>query len=252
MPIAASLPSSPALSRLLRQLLRAQGRCVLASIKANRVPSLAPFRPAMVEALTPLFVRHVQQGIRGLAVMVNRGVHLDGKKAASSAASRLPARKPPIKRPRIRVTAARLQAAVDAAVLDLCDETLATSEMRAKKALWLLREELGAGLAQRECLRRLTARLRAIFDDPMRARRIAATEASRARNLGKKLAAEASGRVTGFIWRSFPNCCEACRKLDGKRRKLGVPFVVLPGNGPYSVVEFAPLHPGCYCKMEVY
>ena len=132
---------------------------------------------------------------------------------------------------------------------DFCEETNRTSRLHLLEARAALRRELAEGLSQGEAVKKLAARVRRIFDTP-RARTIAITETSRATHASQMLAAQESGVVQGLQWLTPSDSCDRCLPLAGKVVKLGEPFVVLPGGGPYAVVRHPPYHPHCRCSVS--
>ena len=113
-----------------------------------------------------------------------------------------------------------------------------------------LRLNLAEGLERGEALLKLTGRVQAIFDDPLRAFRIAATETSRAMHLGDFVAAQESDVVTGKFWIASSDACPRCLAAA----RLGViplnrPYFVDPKGGPYAVVLHPPRHPHCLCSQ---
>jgi hypothetical protein len=106
-----------------------------------------------------------------------------------------------------------------------------------------MKEGLRAGEAQAV----LARRVQTIFADPMRAWRISVTESSRAIHAGAVLSMKESGVVGKRRWLASALSCPECKKIDGKEVGLDEPYLVKPGGGPYAVVMFPPMHPGCEC-----
>ena len=131
------------------------------------------------------------------------------------------------------------------------DSTLATAVREVAVALGLLRDELSEGLSEGEGARELTRRVRAIFDDPVRAETIARTEAQRAVYGGEVAAAQRSGVVKALRWLAAPACCDVCQAIDGKEVPMGTPFATGVGKNPaYSVIMHPPYHPRCRCSIQ--
>ncbi len=146
--------------------------------------------------------------------------------------------------------------AVNQAALHLCRETLDTLATDIDTALEGMREILRRGLRYEtryrdvyESLRRSIGR---IVNDPYRAKRIADTEFWRAIHAGMVLEAKAAPFKTVKIWRAnHAGVCKRCKALNGLRRALDTPFIVLPIDSPYSHVQHPPLHPFCDCEMSI-
>src|SRR5262249_50397410 len=103
------------------------------------------------------------------------------------------------------------------------------------------------GLGRGETCRELSRRVRAIFDDPFRAARIATTEASRATHAGQSLAGRQMG-TAGLAWLASADACSGCLALDGKRVRHGEPSVTRAAGHPASRRVYSPpLHPWCAC-----
>lgn len=79
-----------------------------------------------------------------------------------------------------------------------------------------------------------------------RAVEIALTEESQARNQGLALATLKAGGKLRWKTRG-KNACEACRSLNGTVIHAGKQFIAKSG----VAVEHPPLHPSCYCRLEV-
>ena len=140
------------------------------------------------------------------------------------------------------------------AALDFCAATNQTTSLQLDEALKKTRDELIEGIVKRgESLAALTKRVNAVFDqaEKYRARRIAATEASRAVHAAGEAAAYESGVVTGWEWLASDDCCPLCRTVARRcpRVKLGQPFAIVGDHPSYSQVRFPPLHPGDQCSV---
>lgn len=78
-----------------------------------------------------------------------------------------------------------------------------------------------------------------------RAVAIGLTEASWAAHKAQELVLRAAG-AKSWTWRcNSGSCCEHCRKLDGKKLRIGQRFK----SGDFDV-EHPPLHPSCRCRLE--
>lgn len=145
--------------------------------------------------------------------------------------------------------------AIDQASLAFCESTNATTSLELADALEKTREALTAGLITRgESVADLTRRIKAIFDgaETWRARRIAASEASRAVHAAQEMAAKQSGVVTGWRWLLSEDACPLCQTVARRvpAVRLGQPFAIVGDNPNYSAVRHPPLHPGCQCSLE--
>lgn len=138
----------------------------------------------------------------------------------------------------------RVSEAIRSAALNLAQSTLATATMDVGHALDRTRGEIAEGLERGEGIERLNARIGQIFEDPMRAARIAQTEASRAVHAGQLLMAEESEVVNGVTWLASSDACPLCLSLDGQTVGLGEAFTTT-GRGPYGRIEHPPAHPHC-------
>lgn len=112
-----------------------------------------------------------------------------------------------------------------------------------------LRVEIGEGLREGEALLELTARVRQIFNDPLRAYVIARTEGNRAMSAGETLAAQESGVVKGKRWLPSPESCQLCQDM-AKRGVIALDEAyIVDGKGPYAEVQHPPRHPNCVCTQ---
>ena len=105
-----------------------------------------------------------------------------------------------------------------------------------------LQTAVGDWLEAGEAFPALTERVQAIFDDPYRAKMIAATEATRAIAEGNTQA-WAAADVPEREWRTAVDrlVCPLCGALHQQRAKLGEPF---PGG-----IANPPAHPNCRCML---
>jgi hypothetical protein len=159
------------------------------------------------------------------------------------------ARKPvPRKVPSQSLFNPRVMEAAEMQAYIFCRETLDTVVGDLQDTLDKLREAMGKGLPRADAQAYIDRKLRKLFTDPARARRIASTEYERAVNGGVLLAALEAG-VRWLQWVATANACKLCAKLHGKCKKPGVPFYVAPGGGPYAVTQHPPAHPSCHCKV---
>jgi hypothetical protein len=153
------------------------------------------------------------------------------------------------------VTNPRTQEAINKAALDFCQATNETTSLELGEALRQTRAALSSGLiTQGESVADLTKRIGQIFDgaETWRARRIAASEASRATHAAQEMAGSESGVVTGWRWLLSEDACPLCQTVARRvpAVRLGQPFAVVGDSPVYSVVRHPPLHPGCQCALE--
>ncbi len=151
-----------------------------------------------------------------------------------------------------KVTSPHLKARIEGAALAFCESTNRTTSMRLDAALAATRAALAEGMVEHgEGLPELTKRVGAIFDQASegRARRIAATEASRAVHAAGYEADVQSGVVAGLELLVSADACPLCRMIatECRRVPLGEPFAVIGDHPDYSRIQYPPLHPGCQC-----
>jgi hypothetical protein len=152
------------------------------------------------------------------------------------------------------VTSPGLAEAIRQAAFAFCAATNATTSNNLADALNELRAALDEGVVERgESLDWITRRVKEIFDqaETWRARRIAASEASRAVHKAQYEAGRDSDVVTGWRWLASSDACALC--LTIARRcpvvRMGQPFAVIGDHPDYSRIEFPPAHPSCRCSM---
>jgi hypothetical protein len=150
------------------------------------------------------------------------------------------------------VTNPHLRRMIEQAALDFCAATNATTSLQLNEAKSKLREELTAGVVDRgESVAALTKRVNKIFDtaETWRARRIAATEASRAVHAAQEEAAKQSGIVAGWEWLLSSDACPLCHRIvaEAGKVRLGQAFAVIGDHPTYSQIRMPPGHPGCQC-----
>ena len=123
------------------------------------------------------------------------------------------------------------------AALDLAQSTLDTTTKAVNDALDQTRESLAEGIEEGEGMRKLTNRVKEIFEsaEQHRAERIARTESVRASTEGLRDQAVESGVVKSFEWISTSDPCPLCADMNGKE---------IPLNG-----DLPPLHPNCQCQL---
>lgn len=152
------------------------------------------------------------------------------------------------------VTSPHTRAAIQAQAHAFCQSTNQTTSLQLATALQELKRELIEGVVEHgESIPELTRRVRRVFDQATegRARRIAATEASRAVHAAQEMSAAESGVVAGFEWLLSDDACPLCQMVakQARRVRLGQAFAVVGDNPDYSTVRHPPLHPSC-CLPE--
>ncbi len=228
------LPQGERLRKLLRDWFGKQRAEVLGTIPARldplpaHMPDLTRDTKAMAESVTPVLTAYWDEG--GKATRERLGLDPD----------------------EWRVESPHLRTKIREAALDFCHTTNRTTTQQLGRALERLREEFIAGVADRgETIDQLTTRVQSVFDtaEEWRARRIAATEASRAVHAAQEQAAADSDVVAGLELLLSSDACPLCRKIATEvcRVQLGQPFAVIGRNAAYRDVKYPPLHPGCQC-----
>lgn len=240
------LPAGRDLTKPLRLILSRMGREVRSGYKNQRKPDLDKFRITLATAMfLPLQAYYARGGNRTMKDINNQ---LEAKKPKKKAVV-IETGKKPKRVSQFNVLLPEVIESIRNHVFLFVDETIQTSKLQVDEAYDQTALDLADGISQGEATKSLNERIGKIFDDPMRAARIAQTEASRAMHNGQMLAAQQSGIVIGFKWLASSDACERCLKLDGQVRKIGQPFYVDPKGGPYAVVKHPPLHPHCMCAM---
>jgi hypothetical protein len=230
------LPQGERLRRILREWFARQRALVLGVIPADlamvptALPDLNRFDDGMAQDVTPVLTTYWDQS--GKATRAHLG--LDPEEW--------------------RVTNPHLKAKIRSAAYDFCHATNTTTSRSLDSALKRLHATMVIGQATRgETLDQLTKRVNAIFDlaERWRARRIAATEASRAVHAAQMQAGDESGVVQGYELLLSSDACPLCRKIatECKAVKTGQPFAVIGENVHYREVRHPPLHPQCQCAM---
>jgi hypothetical protein len=230
------LPQGERLRRILREWFARQRALVLGVIPADlamvptALPDLNRFDDGMAQDVTPVLTTYWDQS--GKATRAHLG--LDPEEW--------------------RVTNPHLKAKIRSAAYDFCHATNTTTSRSLDSALKRLHATMVIGQATRgETLHQLTRRVNDIFDlaERWRARRIAATEASRAVHAAQMQAADESGVVQGYELLLSSDACPLCRKIatECKAVKTGQPFAVIGENVHYREVRHPPLHPQCQCAM---
>ena len=243
-----NLPSGAPIAAELRRWFREQARRVLGTIPTightlpDRFEDLSTYDHPMAAAMTPLIGAYWQES--GEKVLGRIGAEAldfdpDGKI-----------------RDGWQVTNPELAAKVRTASLTFCQATNATTSRQLDDALATLRAELHAGLVEHgESLRELTSRVKGVFEgaETWRARRIAATEASRAVHAAQVEAARQSGVVSAVRLLLSSDACPLCHAVKSKEPEGGWPLGATMHDdgkgGPYSSAPHPPLHPHCGCSL---
>lgn len=271
------LPAAYALTRTLRAYWRVMGDETIHQLRRNgwQGPvNLNQWVPTVTAAAQPHIERHLESGYKQLIKWVEQRrpprIPIDIPPGHFET--------PPPRPPRPTATgprgpgplgpARRLEFVANDLTYRFCEATIRTTGMQASEAIRQFRRELIFGLRTGTALSRgptretgamilgeidydaLTARLNRIFNDPMRARRIARTEASRVVQRGRTIAARDLGAVNK-TWIAFPGCCDRCEEMDGLTIDIDATFEV-NSRAPegYREVYHPPLHPNCRCILS--
>lgn len=231
------MPSPYALLRVLQVLFEVQARDVLSRLdlqsvlETEQLPDTSAWVRAVANATRPLLRGFWHQGM-----LRQRRRFLDRQQRKALGVA-------------FDLFNPRVLEVVDTAVLEFCEETNATATVELAEALAAVRRRFREGLPRGDALQSLATSVREIFADPYRAFRIAATETSRFLHGGQLLAMQENPAVRKKQWLASADACDDCLELDGEQRNLDEPFVVLPGRGPYRIVQAPPLHPHCFCDL---
>lgn len=153
-----------------------------------------------------------------------------------------------------KVTNPQTRQKIENASFAFCEATNSTTSDQLGQAIDRLKASLAEGIVNEgETLDQLTARVGEIFDhaEKWRARRIAASEASRAVHAAQVAAAEESGVVAGFEIMVSADACPLCRRIasEVKQVRLGNDFAVIGDDPNYANIKHPPLHPSCQCSL---
>jgi hypothetical protein len=227
----------------MRDVFRRQLARVWPHVKDTKtVPSLDPWLQPMVEYFSPLVSPIYIRGGMDSARRINRLLAPRHRAFAKDVAA-----------VSFNVRNPRIPEAVRRITFDFCRETLETTTLQIREALAKLREELQAGLDAGEANKQLAERVGRIFLDPMRATRIAVTEASRAVHGGQLLQAQESeeqGLKIGLEWLPSADACPLCLELEGKIIRPGEHFERDTNENPvYADIPHPPRHPHCMCTV---
>jgi hypothetical protein len=237
------LPNGSPIRRSIKRFARRQLKKILGSIPAigaplpDRFPLLAPdWNDPMASAMTPILGAYWDEA--GKTTRARLGLDPDAWEVHDP----------------------HLHEMIQAAALDFCEETNATTDLQLGKALDRLRGELAQGLVEHgESIPELAARVRTVFTrlSTYRAEMIARTEASRAVHAASVQSARESGVVRGKRWLVSANSCDRCVEVAravNESHPAGVPldqpFAQEESKNPaYANVAHPPLHPHCRCSI---
>jgi predicted transcriptional regulator len=227
------LPQGEDIRRQLEQWFGRQRDAVAKLIRGelpNRIEPLTRFDQPMAEAMTPLLSAYWDEG--GKACYERIGLDPDEWK----------------------VTNPHTREKIERAAFNFCQSTNATTSDSLNSALSRLRKELAEGIVDRgEALPELTKRVNRVFDraEKYRARRIAATETSRAVHAAQEQAAIESEIVVGFELLVSGDACPLCQRIAAEVRtvRIGQDFAVIGNNPDYMHIRHPPLHVSCQCAM---
>lgn len=153
------------------------------------------------------------------------------------------------------VTNPRIGDAVDAQVYDFAESTNATTKLALEDAHAKLRESLRAGMTSGDVMSDLVKRVKAVFVDAStyRATRIARTEAARAYNAAREMAAKDSEVAAGLEWLPASNACPICLAIAKQASfvRFGTSFATVGDHPQYSDIPYPPAHPHCRCATQV-
>lgn len=106
------------------------------------------------------------------------------------------------------------------------------------------RSIIATGIERGQSQTTIRKRLSKLFSKK-RAANIAASACADAMWFGREDAAKASG-AAGFEWECDEKACDVCKRLDGKRRRWGKPFIIIKGKPIYRPT----VHPSCKCAVK--
>lgn len=145
-----------------------------------------------------------------------------------------------------------VEAAIRTMVMNFAASTMRTTIGQVDTAIARVREAVRGGLVDGDPIARISADVRAIFDDPHRSFNIAMSEASRAMHSGQQAVAIANGMTTKEILES-EDACELCKKVAARGPvPIRAPYMINASRNPaYATVYGPPLHVSCHCA-EIY
>ncbi len=151
------------------------------------------------------------------------------------------------------VTDPHVRAKISNAAMAFCASTNATTTLQLDHAISSLKHQLTEGLVDKgEGVAQLTKRVQSVFEtaSKSRARRIAATEASRAQHQAQYTSVEDSDVVAGLKILISANSCDFCKRLASqvKQVPLGQNIAVVGDHPDYKDIKAPPFHPMCRCS----
>lgn len=239
----AQVPSGKPLATILQRFLQRIRPEAMRAIKQGRKLDLTQWLNPLVETITPLYakiaIESAMRARRNIATQPQAKALQYRRKAIANIGLGLD------------VFNRRVLDAVNQAVMDFCRSTLETLAGTLAAGLTQLREDLKAGLEHGEAAYKLTARVQSLFDDPLRAFRIANTETSRAVHLGEFMTVADADVAHQKIWLASSDACDLCLSLAaGGPVDIDKPFHVhAAGNPHYAEIMHPPAHPFCFCSV---
>ena len=144
---------------------------------------------------------------------------------------------------------------IDAATMEFCKATNATTSMQVNLAIAKLKEELIAGaVGEVNTPAELSRRVSSVFTRAKRWRadRIALTESSRGVHAAQAIVGQRSGLVKGWRWLLSGDACPICDHIamvNPTGISLADSFGTVGNNPAYMSVMHPPAHPNCMCTM---
>lgn len=241
------LPTGIELRRLIAAVLHTAGDVAITQARKGHEIDVSRFVSSLANAAEPFVYSYVVEAIKGRALAMLKRIR-GGKSINWLVTKNLDDVQSGVSGVDFSFNLLRPEVveSIRRAAWDLAESTFATATLDAKRAVQAAREQLRVGVSEGETMREVSRRLFQVFGDPMRAARIATSEASRAHHEGQMAAAKQAG-VSKLVWLASSDACEACLALNGKEVDVGKPFYVDPKGGTYAIVNHPPLHPNCQC-----
>lgn len=153
------------------------------------------------------------------------------------------------------VTNPKIADAIEGQVFDFAESTNATTRLALEDAHTALRASLLEGMTQGDVMSELVKRVKAVFVDAStyRATRIARTEAARAYNAAREMAAKDSEVAAGLEWLPASNACPICLAIARQASfvRFGTSFATVGDHPQYSDIPYPPAHPHCRCATQI-
>lgn len=250
------IPTGNILANLLRPVLALASQDAIAQLRRGRRPTFDHWIPSIVESAAPMIAVYVREGQRQEARRLLAAVERR-RKSKSIAGAVLKTLSGPWSGGATGFSSMSfgfdvynplVTEYIRTSTFNFVQATLQTAANDATKSYMQLRTELTAGLYSGDTTQEINRRVVGIFQDPVRASRVAQTEAARAVSGGGYMLAQETNLVTTVRWLASSDACPLCLKLNGQERKLGEPFMVLPkAKPPYNIIMHSPAHPHCFC-----